>query len=160
MVARGVARDWRSFWTGLLYFVLGSAGAYAARSYGLGTAANMGAGYFPFAVGSSLAVIGAYLMIRAIASTPEHEDEPEGGRWSLKIIVLILASVVAFALLVPKLGFLVAIASLVFIAGLASGELSWKEMAMLVVVLTCVSTLIFVVGLGLSFPILPSFITG
>jgi hypothetical protein len=152
----------QSFGTGLLYLGLGCASAYVARGYGLGTAANMGAGYFPFAIGCLLTLIGGYLTLKGLIAAPEKEEKEdgEGGRGSLKIIVLILASVLAFALLIPKFGFLVAVASLIFVAGLASGELSWKEMAMLVVILTGLSTLVFVVGLGLSFQILPSFITG
>lgn len=153
------SRNLRGFGTGLLYLTLGCASAYIARGYGIGPAAAMEAGYFPFVVGSLLALIGGYLVIRATLTGRGHEEGEEGERWSLKIIVLIVASVLAFALLVPTQGFVVAVMALVFISGLASGELSWRETVMLIVVLTSVSTLIFIVGLGLSFPVWPSFIT-
>lgn len=154
-----VAGNSRNFWTGVLYLVLGCTGAFIARTYGIGTAASMGAGYFPFAVGTLLAVVGGYLIIQAVAAGGEPREDGDGTRWSLRTIVLILASILAFALLVPRLGFLVAVMSQVVIAGLASGEKRWKEMVMVAIILPAVCTLIFIVGLGLSFPILPTFIT-
>lgn len=155
-----VSGDSRSFWTGVLYLVLGCSSAYIARSYGIGTAANMGAGYVPFSVGCMLALIGGYLSIKALATRTVPEEEEGEAPASFKIILLILASILAFALLTPKMGFLVAVASMIFIAGLASGELSWKEMILLIIFLTVISTLIFVVVLGLSFNILPTYLTG
>ncbi|MCC6304425.1 MAG: tripartite tricarboxylate transporter TctB family protein [Rhodobacteraceae bacterium] len=157
-----VAERSRNFWTGVLYLVLGGTGALIARTYGIGTAASMGAGYFPSAVGMLLAAVGGYLMIRAVATGGENGADGadgDGTRRSLGTIVLILASILAFALLVPRLGFLVAVMVQVFIAGLASGEKRWKEMVMVAITLPTVCTLIFIVGLGLSFPILPTFLT-
>ncbi|HYG44796.1 MAG TPA: tripartite tricarboxylate transporter TctB family protein, partial [Bordetella sp.] len=44
-------RNRQDFWSGVMFIALGLGFAWKAASYQMGTAARMGPGYFPFALG-------------------------------------------------------------------------------------------------------------
>ena len=58
------------------------------------------------------------------------------------------------------MGLIVAIIGLTFVAALAGDEFSWKEVAVLAVILCIGSYLAFIVLLKLQFPVWPAFISG
>jgi hypothetical protein len=71
--------------------------------------------------------------------------------------VLVAVAVYAFAL--PKLGFIVALFALIVISSIASHEFNLKTTLISSVVLLVFSWLVFVKGLELQFPFLPTFLT-
>jgi putative tricarboxylic transport membrane protein len=75
-----------------------------------------------------------------------------------KVLVLILASSLAFAYLLKPLGLVIASVALIFISAYGGHEFKWKEVTILAVVLVIFSVLVFVKGLTLPFPICPDFI--
>jgi putative tricarboxylic transport membrane protein len=75
-----------------------------------------------------------------------------------KVLVLILASSLAFAYLLKPLGLVIASAALIFISAYGGHEFKWKEVTILTLVLVIFSVLVFVKGLTLPFPICPDFV--
>ncbi len=146
----------KDFWAGVMFLVVGAGFAVGAMNYSFGTSARPGPGYFPFGLGILTALLGAFEISKALASRAKDGDI---GAWPVKPLVIILAAVVLFGLLLPKMGLVVALPVLVFVASIPSGEFSWKEVIINCVVLTIFSWLVFVKGLGLTIPMLPAFVS-
>ena len=79
-------------------------------------------------------------------------------KFNWKIIGLITGSIVLYGLLLPKMGFIVAVLVLVMVASSASREFSWKVALINAVVLIAFTYSVFVLGLKLQFPLLPFFL--
>ncbi len=139
---------------GLLFILFGSLFAAAATDYRMGTAARMGPGYLPFVLGCLLVILGLAVSIRSLVV--EGRDGVVG-RLHLRPMLLVMASIGAFALLLEAAGVIVAIVALVVIASLASRELTVKEVVIMSALLLVASLLIFVGGLHLALPLWPAF---
>jgi len=149
-------RNQRDVWAGVLFIVTGIIFMVLSRQYNLGTSAKMGPGYFPMALGGLMAILGVMVMIPSVLKSSEilkvTKIEP-------RMILLVLVAVAVYAFALPKLGFIVALFLLVAISSLASHEFSVKTTLISAVVLLVFSWLVFVKGLELQFPFLPTFLT-
>jgi hypothetical protein len=148
-------RNQRDFGAGVMYMVIGLFFAIVATRYTYGTAAKMGPGYFPFWLGTLMASIGLLVLLRSLSAKATIEALP---KFNFKVVGLITAAVVVFGILLPKMGFLVAVLALVMIASTASREFNWKVALINAVVLIAFTYSVFVIGLKLQFPILPFFL--
>lgn len=149
-------RNHRDFWSGIMFLVLGALFTILSQAYQLGTPARMGPGFFPTMLGVLMALLGAAIVWQSTArSTREGRLEPVGWRE----LFLVLVAVGVFAVALPWLGMVIAIALLIGISAVASHEFSWKETAISIVVLLIMSELVFVKGLELQFPVWPKFLT-
>jgi hypothetical protein len=92
------------------------------------------------------------------ALTIETEDGEKVGSFAWKPLIVILVAVGIFGAILPRLGLLISLPLLVAISSWASDEFSWKATAINAVVLTAMSWVIFVKGLSLTIPVLPTFI--
>jgi hypothetical protein len=135
--------------TGVLFMVL-------SRQYNLGTAAKMGPGYFPTILGGLMAALGVLIMLPAFSS---KGPEVRVDKMDLRSIVLILVAVAVYAATLPKLGFIVSLFLLIMISSFASHEFKLTTSLISAVVLLVFSWLVFVKGLELQFPFLPTFLT-
>ena len=131
----------RDFWSGLMFLLVGIGFAWGASNYSFGTSARPGPGYFPFGLG-------------------ETEDGEKVGHLAWRPLIIILFSVGLFGIIIPRLGLLISLPVLVLISSWASDEFSWKATIINAVVLTLMSWLIFVKGLSLTIPVLPTFVGG
>jgi len=138
-----------------MYMVIGLFFAIVARQYQYGTAAKMGPGYFPFWLGILMALIGLLVLIRSYSAKAAIEAIPKF-RW--RIIAQVTGAVILYGLLLPKMGFLVAVVVLVFVSASASSEFTWKGTAINAAFLVTFTYSVFVVGLKLQFPLLPFFL--
>ncbi|MBX9775526.1 MAG: tripartite tricarboxylate transporter TctB family protein [Xanthobacteraceae bacterium] len=138
------------FWCGLLFIVVGIAFVVLARNYRLGTPARMGPGFFPTILGGILAALGLTLAIPALLRDGDALAFPR-----LRPIMAILVAIMVFALLLAPLGFVLAAAALILIAGLAEPELRPLENVGLTLFLIAFSVVIFVVALGLPMNLWP-----
>jgi Tripartite tricarboxylate transporter TctB family len=145
----------KDFWSGLMFMLVGLGFAWGALSYSFGSSARPGPAYFPFGLGLLLAGLGAVELFKALMIETEGGDLI--GPWPIKQLVLILAAVVIFGALIPKIGMAVALPMLIGISSLASGEFRWKEVLANIVILTVGSWAIFIKGLGLTIPLWPVF---
>jgi hypothetical protein len=144
----------RDFWSGLMFVVVGIAFAWGATTYSFGSSARPGPGYFPFGLGILLAVLGAMVLFKAL--TIETEDGEKFGSFAWRPLVVVLGAVALFGFILPRLGLLISLPVLVVLSSWASDEFSWKGAVINAAVLTAMSWVIFVKGLALTIPVLPT----
>ena len=148
----------RDFWSGVMFIVVGLAFAWgAADNYSFGTSARPGPAYFPFGLGVMMAILGAMVLFASI--TVETEDGEPIGAIAWKPLIIIVASVVRFGLILPRLGMMISLPLLIIVASLAGDEFHWKDCIISVLVLTLGSWLIFIKGLNLVIPLWPAFMS-
>lgn len=148
-------RNQRDFGAGVMYILIGLFFALVATRYQYGTAAKMGPGYFPFWLGMLMAAMGLLVLVRSLGAKATIEAIP---KFNFKVIGLITGSIILYGILLPKMGFIVAVLVLVMIASSASKEFSWKVALINAVVLIAFTYSVFVIGLKLQFPLLPFFL--
>ncbi len=141
----------KDFWAGVLFISFGLAAVLIAREYPIGSAGRMGPGYFPRALGIIMMALGALLALRAL----KVKGAPVGFR-SFKPIMIVLGSVILFALAAPKLGLVVATVLLILISSTADQEYRWKESMIASVIIAAFAYLTFSVGLKLQIPVWPA----
>lgn len=146
----------KDFWSGLMFLVVGLGFAWGATFYSFGTSARPGPGYFPLGLGLILAALGALTLFEAL--TIETEDGEPIGSFAWKPLATILAAVLLFGALLPRLGMAVTIPILVIVASLAGDEFHWRGVLISAVVLTIGSWAIFILGLKLVIPVWPPFL--
>ncbi len=135
---------------GLLFAGFGAAGLVLGRRYDVGTAFQMGPGYFPTLVGWALVLIGGGIAVKGFVAGGEPMH-----KLMLRPLLLVLGSVVIFALLVRPLGLFVATAAMIAVAGAGGWDFRPREIALLALVMAAGSVLVFVWGLGLPFSVWP-----
>jgi len=155
----------KDFFSGLMFMAVGIAFAWGASTYSLGSGARMGPGYFPLILGVILTFLGAAISVKAMAIPTQDGDRI--GKFAWKPLFFIIAANLVFGASIgglpsiglPPLGLIVGIFLLTFIAANAGDEFSFKEVAILSVILAVMSYLAFIVLLKLQFPVWPAFIT-
>jgi hypothetical protein len=155
----------QNFAFGLLATLLGIAFALGALDYSVGTAARMGAGYFPFYVACALIALGLWITLTALGR--ERDAQGDLGALNLRPVVFILGANLLFGILLvglpsiglPSLGLLVAVFTTVVVAALAGREFVWREALALAAILTVACYVLFVLLLKLNLSVLPSFLT-
>jgi Tripartite tricarboxylate transporter TctB family len=148
----------KDFWSGLMFIVVGVVFAVGATSYKMGVSARPGPGYFPFGLAVLMAVLGAIVLFKSLTLNVEGGDKI--GPWAWKPLLVICGAVAVFGWALPRLGMVVALPLLVVGAAAAGNEFHWRGALINAVLLTLGSWVIFIWGLKLSIPLLPSFITG
>ena len=146
----------KDFWSGLMFIAVGVGFAWGATNYSFGQSARPGPGYFPFGLGILLAVLGAMVLFKAL--TLEVEGGDKIGAWAWKPLIMIVLSVAGFGWALPHLGMWIALQLLVIVSASAGDEFHWKDAIINAVILTLGSWVIFIYGLKLTIPLLPSFI--
>lgn len=144
----------KDFWAGVLFISFGLAAVLIAREYPIGTAGRMGPGYFPRALGIIMIALGALLALRALKI-----NGPKIELLSFKPLLIVLGSVVLFALVAPKFGLVVATILLILASSTADREYRWRESMIASVVLAIFTVAAFSWGLKLQLPIWPVFFT-
>jgi hypothetical protein len=149
-------RNHRDFWSGVLFIVTGLLFVVLSRQYQLGTAAKMGPGYFPTILGALMAILGLMVLIPSLGG---RGPVVKVDKMDFKSIVMVLVAVAVYAATLPTLGFIVALFVLILISSFASHEFNIKTTLISSVVLLVFSWAVFVKGLELQFPFLPTFLT-
>lgn len=156
-------KNTQDFYAGLLFSVLGGAFAWGATSYDIGSAAEMGPGYFPLVLGMLLVALGVAITAKAFGQP--NADARTIGPWAWRpLICIVLANLLFGVLLVglpsiglPAMGMWVAIVVMTVVASMARKGFSWTEALVQGLVLAMGSYLVFVLGLNLQFPVWPAF---
>lgn len=139
------------FLSGLMFFAIGVAAILIASKYPLGSASNMGPGYFPILLSVALCGIGTASVFRSVAREVEH-DVPS---WPLVPALSVAFGVLVFGVTVERFGLVVASALLLLCVGF--GQIRTRPLEYLVVsiVLVAFSSLLFVKLLGLPLELWP-----
>lgn len=148
-------KNFKDFFTGILFVLFGGGFAWGATLYSLGTAAKMGPGYFPLMLGGLLTLIGVVVLIRSFAI---DSDDSHITRIFIKPGLLLFGSIAAFALLLRPAGLVFSIFAIILISSLASRDLRFKEALISAIVLCIASIAVFVYTLRLQIPVWPAFI--
>lgn len=147
-------RDQKNFWSGLMFVAFGVFFVGWAQQYDMGSAARMGPAYFPTMLGGLLLLLGVIVTIEGLAA--EHADgkiEP----FNFRALVLVLGAVVAFGLLLRPAGLVVALFVLVGVSSLGSHEFKLRDVLLLSVGMSLLVLGVFIYGLNMTIPVLPSF---
>ena len=148
----------RDFFSGLMFIVAGVIFAVGATNYPMGTSAKPGAGYFPLILSVLMAVLGAVVLFKSLTIETEGGDLIGNIAW--RPLIVIVVAIAVFGLCINRLGMVATIPILIVITSLAGDEFSWPGVIINAVVLTVASWGIFILGLKLTIPMWPTFITG
>ncbi len=147
----------KDFLTGVMFLLFGTAAMVLSLGLKIGNAAKMGPGYFPFALGALLAVLGIVLLMKGVVRAGETRGWPV---LQLKPVAIVLSSVVLFSQILRPLGLLLSTAVLVVLASMASHEFRWKEALLNAAVLVAIVVGVFFYFLEFQLPIWPAFMAG
>ena len=156
----------KDFFSGLMFMAVGTAFAWGATTYNVGSGARMGPGYFPLMLGVLMAVLGAAITFKSLVVETVGGDKI--GSWAWKPLVFIIAANLLFGVLLgglpsiklPAMGLIAAIYALTFVASMAETGWKVKNTFILATVLAVGSYVAFVLVLKLQFAVWPTFITG
>jgi hypothetical protein len=136
----------KDFYAGLFFFFIGIVTVLEARGYSVGTARNMGPGYFPILLGYLLLMIGGGTAVRGLWLKGEGIKIR-----SIRPLLMVSGAVLSFAFLLKPCGLILAILALVFMSCLGSREFRFRDVVILFFVLVAIATVLFVYALGLPF---------
>jgi Tripartite tricarboxylate transporter TctB family len=148
----------RDFCSGLLFLAIGVAFAWGATDYSFGSSARPGPAYFPFGLGILLAVLGGFVLFKAL--TLESEGGDPIGPIAWRPLIIILLAITSFGLALPRLGLSCTLPLTIVLSSLAGQEFRWRGVLISCVVLTVGSWALFIVGLKLTIPLWPIYFTG
>ncbi|MGE0153633.1 MAG: tripartite tricarboxylate transporter TctB family protein [Reyranellaceae bacterium] len=143
-------RNLKDFLSGAMFVAFGGLGLWFGRPYAIGTAFQMGPGYFPMLLSLGLIGIGLIVIVRALLQAGEAPEKA-----SLRPLAVVLGAVAAFGLLVEAGGLVVAVVAAVLLGGLASRDSRRLELAALAAGMAAFCAALFVYGLGQPIPLWP-----
>ena len=138
------------FWSGLLLVAIASAALFYISSLEIGTALDMGPGYFPLMIAAVLAVMGAVLVVRGLAV-----EGPQVPPMNLRAGALILGSFLVFALMLDSFWLVVAILAQTVVASFASRESVLWQSVLFGAAMAAGSVALFIWLLGLPVEVWP-----
>jgi hypothetical protein len=139
--------------SGLLFVIFGLAFALGAGAYDIGTAARMGPGYFPRALGGVLVLLGIGVYVGGLR-LPRQQGT--GWRFPLRPLLAICAAIAVFALLLKPAGLAIASALLVAVSAWGQSRPRWAEVVAAALVLTVAAVAVFAYGLKLPLNVWPA----
>jgi hypothetical protein len=142
----------KDFWAGTLLIAIGATAFFIARGYPFGGTTRMGPGYFPSMLGGILVLFGSYVTANGL-----RKGEKIAVHCSLRALIVLSVSLVAFGVLMTHMGFLPAMAVLIFGSASAGREFKFVEVLRLTLILTGLSVAVFIWGLGLPYPLIKGF---
>jgi hypothetical protein len=134
---------------GLLLVLFGVLGLALGTSLDMGTARRMGAGFFPRVLSWLLIAIGGLIGVQGAMAS----DGETASRVTWRPLVLVTIAVVAFQLLIDRLGLIVATASVVAVGAFAGRDARPAEVAALAVIMAACVAVLFVHVLNLPLPL-------
>lgn len=131
---------------GLTVSALGVFMLVSSWGYAMGTARDMGPGYFPTIIGFALVILGFAIVV--IEGRVRSDQAPEFT--SLRSILLIIGSISAFALMVEPFGLGPATFIAVMLSSFADRSSTVLFAVVLAAIVSVVSVLLFMYGLGVQ----------
>lgn len=139
----------KDFWAGLMFVGFGAAALIVGADLRPGTAADMGPGYVPRAIGWILVGLGGIISLLG-ALRPAEQIE----RLHARPLLLTVIAIVAFAIVLPRFGLVPALLPLIACAALAGRELGVLATLAIFIVMAVFCIVVFKIGLGMSLPII------
>lgn len=138
----------KGFLSGAFFVVFGLICLVVNQNYPLGTAREMGPGYFPMLLAILLLAVGAISILRAFIA-------PEDGTGKITVwkMLIIIGATVLFGICLRPLGIVISILVLVFLSAMASIRFKLSTGIILAAALSIGSTIVFVLLLRLPIPL-------
>jgi putative tricarboxylic transport membrane protein len=143
---------------GLMFIGIAAFGLWVSRNYPIGTAWRMNTGYVPRLLCWILMGLGAIVFLQGLRERDGIEPAPDPARsvWTqLRPILVVTAGLIAFGVMLERLGLVLSILLLVVIASFATRELKFWETLAAAGCLIVMTWTIFIFGLGLTLPVWP-----
>ena len=142
----------RDLYGGLLIAIVGIGAALKGLRYPIGDLTRMGPGFFPIALGCTLALVGLAI---ALAAMREVSAEPpvRAAQFNLRGWVCVVASIIVFIFLANRTGLALATFATVFLAALGDRQAKLKASLALATAMTIFAALLFHYGLQLQIPL-------
>ena len=131
-----------------MFIGIGVAAFVAALDYPFGSTMRMGPGYFPRVLAGIIIIFGIITMVKGIR-LPERVKNV----WGWRALSWITLSLVVFGWLMDRFGMIPALVAMFFFSAYAGHEFKWKEVTILTVVMTLFAIGVFIIGLGLPYPL-------
>jgi putative tricarboxylic transport membrane protein len=141
--------------TGLLFAAFGVAALWIGADYPMGTAQRPGTGVLPRILAWCLIGTGGLLLIKAILA-----EGPRLTPWAWRPVIMVSLAVVTFALLVDRLGLVFTMLLSMTLTALGTPETRWREYAVFALVMVVIGVGMFIYGLRMPIPALPSELAG
>jgi len=142
----------QDFWCGMFFVALGALAIYLSRDYEMGSALNMGSGYFPTVLGGIM--IGFGVIIAGLSFKLQGQDN-QGlrlGEWAFRPWLVLPATLAIYAALMDaEVGFVPSLIVLIIGCALAHKDVHWRETILLSVFVTAGAVAIFSYGIGLPY---------
>jgi len=140
----------KEFYSGVIFLVIGLGTILKSRDYEMGTATQMGPGYFPTLLGMILVALGVLSAVKGLGP-----PAAERGEWlSLKPLLFITLGVFGFAALIARAGLVPAIFVLVLFACLPRLRSRPVEVLMIFLVLASGAVGIFIYGFAMPIEVI------
>lgn len=135
-------------WSGLAAVAFGLSMLYISADYGLGRAGRIGPGYVPLVIGLAIVTLGALLIGRSgVTSDPVDTDIA----WPQ--LLLVIGSILTFALLLDRVGLMLAIPATVIVAAPAARGNTVLSVIISGALLAAFSWFLFVYFLKIAIPV-------
>ncbi len=145
----------RDFLAGLVFLAVGALFLKGGSELTLGTARNMGAGYFPMLLSVGTMLIGAAVMGRSLFSA----GLPVAAMpW--RALTLVTAAIAIFGLTVRGLGFVPAVMVMSVLASFAEPRASLLRTGMLAALLALFCGVVFIMALGMPYALIGPWLGG
>ena len=136
----------------LMFLVFGTVAIAIGYGYGFGTMAALGSGAMPMLVGAGLCAMGLIQLLQTAAARRNGQQFVSAfSRRERRPLLFILAAILAFGLLIDRLGLLPALAALVGVSWFADGGGRKRELLGVLVAVAVLLVGIFYYGLGIPF---------
>ena len=143
-------KNLQDFWCGLMFVALGALAMYLARDYKMGTALDMGPGYFPTWLGGIMIGFGLVIGGLALRVDGEASQGPALGDWAFRPWLILPATLAIFAVLMDAdIGFVPSLVVLIIGCSLAHKDVHWRETVLLSIFVTAGAVAIFSYGIGM-----------
>ena len=138
--------------TALIFLVFGAVAFVVGWGYGFGSPSALGSGAMPMLAGGGLCILGVMQLLRTSAAHRAGERLLGAfPRTELRPLLIILAAILAFGLLIDRVGLIPSLAALVGISWFAEAGGRKREMLAVLLVVVVLIVGIFNFGLGIPF---------
>ena len=134
---------------GAIFFAFGLGFGIFSTAYPMGSAAQMGPGYYPLLLSGVLGLLG---LITALAGWRKPAEQVVVVR--PRALISVLAAPLLFAVTLRSLGFVPAVILTSLLATLAAPKMSWIARILTAIGLALGCTVIFIWALGIPLPLL------
>ena len=140
----------KDFIAGTVFAGFGIAAIIFGHGYSVGSAENMGPGYFPLLIGIGLILMGVIIVAKSVRARREAIAAIR-----LQPQFFILGAILFFGLSIERFGLVAAIIGATVIGSLAAGKPRWAELLILCLALATSSVVLFVYLIGQPIPVWP-----